>query len=432
MAKRTILRTIYLVVFFSIAAWATDSDKHKVDSIKVIGNEVTKEYIITNELTFAVGDSVTMDDLVYNKDRIFSLGIFNQVNLYFDSVQTTSLYIEVKEAWYIWPIPFAELVDRDWSKITYGVDLFIKNFRGMNENFRIRASLGYNPGFRFIYSIPYLYKETGIFASVQLQSDKFTNPSNELKAQNGTDFTVKHQGIITSVGKRFNTFTWFSGTASFDHFSYPSWIRSNQPKDYSIPSFSATYVYDTRNLIQFPTEGKYISSAVTYRGFTMHNFNFAKYSAEWRNYLPLQNRWTLKSRLAVYGLIGSEFPAHDYIFHGYGEKTRGHFSELSEGNFGVFTSVECNYPLIKDWQLNFNFPIIPRKLQSYQISIYPYFFMDASNIRKFKQDILLDNTFVGVGTGIAFVVLPYRVSSLELAFNEKGKYEILFQLDVPF
>ena len=78
-----------LIFYLSVNAFSqtvVDSSAYNaspqlVDSIKVTGNDITEEFIILRELTFGVGDTVTLKTLNYNEERIFSLGIFNKVEL---------------------------------------------------------------------------------------------------------------------------------------------------------------------------------------------------------------------------------------------------------------------------------------------------------------------------------------------------------------
>jgi len=106
----------------------------KVDSITIIGNEITEPEIILRELTFKTGDIVTEENLEYNKDRIYSLGIFTRVDLLINIEDNLNkLIIYVEESWYIYPIPFAELKDKDWDKISYGINLILFSTLGHPE-----------------------------------------------------------------------------------------------------------------------------------------------------------------------------------------------------------------------------------------------------------------------------------------------------------
>ena len=53
----------------------------KIDSIKIAGNEITDEFIILRELTFGIGDTLNPGLASFNRERIYSLDIFNEVKL---------------------------------------------------------------------------------------------------------------------------------------------------------------------------------------------------------------------------------------------------------------------------------------------------------------------------------------------------------------
>jgi outer membrane protein assembly factor BamA len=136
-------KLIFLIIFTSTILPQQESNSgfypFVVDSIRIIGNDITDADIITRELTFPIGDSISYDEMMYNRERIFSLGIFNRVDLYTEVTDNINiLIIDVEESWYIYPLPFAELKDKSWDKFSYGMDIYVKNFRGRNEFIRIR------------------------------------------------------------------------------------------------------------------------------------------------------------------------------------------------------------------------------------------------------------------------------------------------------
>ena len=51
----------------------------RVDSIVIKGNDITEPEIILTELTFSKGEVVDSVKLRYNRERIYSLGIFTNV-----------------------------------------------------------------------------------------------------------------------------------------------------------------------------------------------------------------------------------------------------------------------------------------------------------------------------------------------------------------
>jgi hypothetical protein len=91
-----------------------------VDSIKIIGNESTKDFVILKELTFNLGDTLTQAQSFYNRERIYSLGIFNQVSFIPTTVDGENiLNIKLEESWYIYPIPFIYVRENDIKKLSW-------------------------------------------------------------------------------------------------------------------------------------------------------------------------------------------------------------------------------------------------------------------------------------------------------------------------
>ena len=126
--------------------------------LAINGNEITEEFIILRELNFVIGDTLTQDNSFYNRERVYSLGIFNQVNFIparIDSINI--LNINVEESWYIYPIPYLELKGNDSDKLSYGVYLRFKNFRGRNEDLTALIAFGFDPTFYLSYYNPNIY-----------------------------------------------------------------------------------------------------------------------------------------------------------------------------------------------------------------------------------------------------------------------------------
>src|SRR3972149_7458922 len=140
-----------------------------IDSIVIKGNVITEEFIILRELTFGIGDTLNIELAEYNRERIYSLDIFNEVKLRpFKTNDQNILLIDIDESWYIYPLPFISLKDRDWSKISYGVAVKIANFRGRNETLKGTLALGYDPSLSFSYVNPNLVHNIDLFTSFQI------------------------------------------------------------------------------------------------------------------------------------------------------------------------------------------------------------------------------------------------------------------------
>jgi outer membrane protein assembly factor BamA len=149
--------------------------KLHVKNIIVKGNKKTKEYIILREMQFKKGDSLVIADinktlelsrqLVYNT-ALFSEVTFEQVIL---SAFDMMVVVDVKERWYIYPIPQFKLVDRnfnEWIKTynaslkraNYGLKFTHDNFSGRRDKLRIFLVTGFSRDFSFSYTAPYSNK----------------------------------------------------------------------------------------------------------------------------------------------------------------------------------------------------------------------------------------------------------------------------------
>src|SRR5580698_7627565 len=82
-----------------------------VGKISINGNKVTRNYIILRELSFHTGDTLTLEDLVKAfraaHDRLVNTHLFNEVVIYLQhfSDYTADVAIDVRERWYIFPLP---------------------------------------------------------------------------------------------------------------------------------------------------------------------------------------------------------------------------------------------------------------------------------------------------------------------------------------
>ncbi len=147
-----------------------------VNRVLIIGNEVTKDRIISRELTLKPGDTISVKRLdkvlLWDKRKIYNLRLFNTVSV--RSLELTNnkidLLVDVSERWYIFPVPIFELSDRnfsewwqnynhDLSRVNYGLNLMRYNFRGRNETLQVAAQFGFTQRFDISYRIPYIDKK---------------------------------------------------------------------------------------------------------------------------------------------------------------------------------------------------------------------------------------------------------------------------------
>jgi outer membrane protein assembly factor BamA len=234
----------------------------KVDSIEIRGNETTEDFVIMRELTFKNGDEISGKILSYNKERIYSLGLFNFVKLFAEKNDSVIvIVINVDESWYIYPIPFLSVRDKDLKQTSYGMSLLYRNFRGRNETIQAVASFGYDKFYYLSYLNPLLIESQGIIFSSSILYQTPVNKSRKAEIIHGGSFDYTVASGAFSFGKRLNQFNDVYLISGYNYVEAPEInFKGITASDGNIDRgmmMGMMYVYDTRDLKQFPTNGIY-------------------------------------------------------------------------------------------------------------------------------------------------------------------------------
>ena len=144
-----------------------------IKDILISGNRKTKAFVILREVPFKADEqyplNVLVDKFEKTKRQLMNTGLFRSVVVSLKSLRGYDVYvsIDVKERWYIYPIPLIKTVDRnlnDWvvtqkmdlSRINYGLKLTHKNFTGRNDHLYLNLVNGYTKQVTFRYDGLYL------------------------------------------------------------------------------------------------------------------------------------------------------------------------------------------------------------------------------------------------------------------------------------
>ena len=145
-----------------------------IGTIFIEGNKKTKSYVIERELPFKTGDSIHLPQLVAGfevaRQQLMNTALFNEVVVALKSFRgyTVDIQIDVKERWYIFPIPYLKPVDRNFQefvkqglgvdRLNYGFKFLYNNFTGRNDKLKIWLITGYTKQVQFLYEQPYADK----------------------------------------------------------------------------------------------------------------------------------------------------------------------------------------------------------------------------------------------------------------------------------
>jgi len=408
-----------------------------VDSITIIGNDITEEFIILRELNFSIGDTLTQQNSLYNRERVYSLGIFNHVYFVPSIIDTKRiLNIVIEEGWYIYPIPLLEAKENDLNKLSYGLFLRIKNFRGRNEDLTAAFALGYDPTFYLSYYNPNIIGKENLFIRSTINYSDITNKSPSAEELYGSNFSQTQIGARLILGKRFGLFNRLYINTGYSYIETPFYIpginASNDRID-NLVDFGIGFEHDTRDLFQFPRNGIYSSLTYSFKGLGFDDISYSVASIDFREYRKIFDGLVGKWRIASRFTFGENVPYYDYSILGAGEKIRGHYFEKYEGRDYYLASTEFYYPIIEELNIDLTFiPILPDQLLSYRIGFFTQIFAETG-LAKYKDEPFAINKFYsGYGLGLTFLLLPYQVFRVEVAFNEKFESQLILDLGVSF
>ena len=320
----------------------TDTIKLNLKNIEIVGNKKTKPQIILRELLFSENQLVLLSNFISAQKRILSLELFTQVR--FDIVgdrQHSTLIISVYERWYVFPIPLFYLNERSWHKISYGGSLLYYNFLGKNILLNFTAAFGYNPELKLAYYNPWFFGKHKFFTNFKLYKRKVRSKNPEYEGIDDSRI-----GVDWLIGKRFGHFTYLGLNLNYTEISATNSELTLSPSNKDIlPSVSLLFHYDNRDLKEYAHKGWNLQFWGKRAGNNKW-LHYYQYGVDFRRYQPVTQKTTLALRAATMFSSGN-IPIYDRMYLGYGERIRGRFYDIYEGENLIFGGVEFRFPLLK-------------------------------------------------------------------------------------
>lgn len=416
----------------------TDENQYVViDSIKITGNETTEEFIILREMTITAGDEVNIKDISFNRERIYSLGLFNYVNSYLiREKETTTLQIDVYEKWYLYPFPFLFFNGGQFKNPTYGVNFRLENFRGRNETLNAYIALGYDPAVSLSYSNPALIFDADIGLGVSVGYQDFTNKSYNAEQIVGKEFEYTFYSGVVSLSKRIDQFNMFTLVPSYTYVEtdvpVSKKITASSKSIDRVLGLSAEYSYDSRDLKQFPKSGLFSYLRLSHNGFGINGISYNILRFDFRQYNELIRDVTARWRMTYRNAFGKNVPYYNYSFFGYDEYVRGHRDDKTEGLQYFLGSFEMSYAIVNEWDLSLDLPLLPKRLTSTRIGVNFNIFADAGTTFNKFNELQFNSFSSGYGLGLNILFLPYNSIRFEYAFDEYMNEEFLIGLGFSF
>lgn len=430
-----------------------------VGDIIIEGNKRTKPYIIERELPFKTGDSIYLPELVkafeISRQQLINTSLFNEVIISLKSFRgyVVDISIQVKERWYIFPIPYLKPVDRnlnEWAKQGYGVDrvnygfkFTYNNFTGRNDKLKLWLITGYTQQIQFQYDQPYADKSLKHGYRIGF-AYSFNREINYATIDNQQRFVDSLQDGIKQWSAHVD-YTYRPGLRTVHTFSL--WytrqevdprINELNPKYYnyqhnkiSFPELFYNISYVNVDYKPFPLTGWLAEGTITKRGFNKE-MNMWQISGKASKSWPL----TRKDFFMWQGVGTLRFPfSQPYInqrMFGYGDMyLRGLEDYVIDGSAGFLTRQSYRHQLFK-----FSIPtyIKSRSHDHIPFRIYARLFGDAgySYNKSFTMNSLTNRMLYTGGFGVDIVTFYDFILRLDYSFNQIGQKGLFLHIKSDF
>ena len=436
-----------------------------IQSIQVVGNQVTKGQIIKRELLFDIGDTIKTSDfanvLEQSKKNILNTSLFNFAKIEWALLDPSHVFIivTVTERWYTFPVPIFEIDDnnfntwwqsKDFSRINYGFNLVRNNFRGRKEKLDILAQFGFTERIRVKYTIPYVNKNQrgglGLEFSYNRKDEiSFTSKSNERQQYKsfGTD-AIKNFSYGINYTFRNEIFNTHAIGIEYDQYRIldtvrvlnPNFLGYNRTRT-NFFSLYYTFVNDKRDSKNYPLSGRlfYFNIKKSGLGISKNGLDLTNIGTRIKKY------WDLGKRMYLAGSLRGEYALNNnqpYLLQnglGYSSSygIRAYELYVIDGQNIGLAKAQIKYQLVKPREVDLQF-IRYEKISKFHYAFYLGVFSDFAYVEDntgFYNNRLANDFLYSSGIGLDFVSYYDVVIRTEFSINKFGETGIFFHFVAP-
>ncbi len=424
-----------------------------ITEIRFEGNKVTQEAIMLRELSFELGDTLTLiqlEEKCRESSRLLSnTRLFNFVDVIPELLEggKATIKISVVERWYWWPQFIFEFADpnfntwwetRDANRLNVGMEVYRQNFRGRNEDLRFRAKFGYTDEFAFSYRLPYLgsdqklgmqfafsFKEQDeiTIATVDNKREFYRDPGNPGRTEQfySLEFTYR-PGLYVRHSVAFT----LADVEVDDSLAilHPAYLN-NGKIGLSYLKLGYQFNLDKRDNRAYPLDGYLFQIELSQRGLGIVNndgLGVFESSVSVRSYRPLSERWFIGGGLRFKVIPTKRLPYYIQEGLGYSSYVRGYEYYVIDGQQFALWRSNLKFALIPRKEIDLGFG--PKTFTRLHFASYLNVFMDAGRVwdRLYASESdLSDEWMIGLGAGLDLVSYYDSVIRLEYSVNGQGR-----------
>lgn len=436
-----------------------------INRILIVGNKITRDFIIERELTLKSGDTVSTQALMLiiekDKSKLLNTRLFSKITIrpldYGNGY--ADLFIEVSEQWYTFPVPIIELADRNFNewwqnydhdlrRLNYGLKLYQYNFRGRNETMLLTAKFGFTNVFKLSYKMPYLDKKRKQGLTIDINYDERKNLAYQTIG-NILNFAKTEDNLRTSRGGAL-TYTYRNSFYHFHAFNIeytkntisdsllslnPEYLGNSTLREQEYTTLGYQYAYENRDFVNYPLTGSYLSAAIRYQGiFRKDDIQRADLNVTYSQYFKLGKNLYLSNFTGGYLSVQNQLPYANYSALGYNRQfVRGYEVYLIEGPEFAFNKTTLKKRIFSEV---FNLGGRFEQFHEVPLTIYLKTYADFGYVWNYpgyvNGELLTNKLLTGLGFGLDFVSSHDATVRLEYSFNREGDQGFFFHLKKEF
>lgn len=418
-----------------------------VESISVNGNDRTKLSYIQKLLPFSVGDSIgkqhLSSTLKEGQTNLTNSKLFNSVTTEtaFPDSGKVRILIYVEERWYLYPVPYASIADRNFNewwvdrnrslqRLVFGGDIVQKNLSGHNDDLKMSVLVGFEQKIRAKYSIPFLSKSKkwGFTSGMEWVENKtvaVTTADNKLQFWQSDGRLRQKLDIYTGITFQPKFLKIHELNLAYGNFQIHDSLASHHP-DYLLNDeshlhffrLSYSFLLDKRDYRGYPTSGYLIGATIQETVFSKNNhitsglFRLNKHLST--------GRLTFSSQSVVYTSWPQNQPYALQNGFGWGNNlVRGYNYYVIEGENYFIQKLSLSR---KTSTISIKTPFLPSQAKELNTTLYPKIFLDVGYVSsaQFNENGELDNRLlIGFGAGVDLLSYYDSVWRLEYAVNNQ-------------
>ncbi len=437
-----------------------------ISGIFISGNRKTKDYIIKRELPFQEGDSVRLNELVekfrVGRQQLVNTRLFNDVVISLKAFRgyLVEVQIDVKERWYIFPIPYFKPVDRNlqtWadkgyslSRINFGAKFTYYNTTGRNDRLRLWLITGYSRQIQASYDQPFADRSLkyGYGVNFLYAAQKEINPITVDNKQ----FFLKADSLPKAG--RFLEETW-NGALTLSYRPHlrtrhslrlgfvsdrvdstvldvnPHYLTTSGKDRLWYPELSYNVSYINTDYAPYPMRGRMGEISLSRAGLGQ---DLGVWALSFRGTQAWEMKWKMSYTLQVGATIKVPFdqPYSQHRLFGYGDYyLRGLEKYVVDGVAGGLVRQTLRREV---FNFNMRLPIKSRSHDRIPFRFYAKTYADwgyAYN-KNYPDNSLVNRMLYTTGAGIDMVTLYDVVMRFEYSFNQMGQSGFFFHFRNEF